>query len=56
MGDFLNQGETKNKVNKEIKKRKKVIKKYISIVSNLKTSISKEKEKKFYDKLIKKII
>ena len=57
MGDFLNQGETKkNKVNKEIKKRKKIIKKYISIVSNLKTSISKEKEKKFYDKLIKKKI
>ena len=44
MGDFLNQGESKkNKIEKEIKKRKKIVKKYISIVRNLKTDISKEK-------------
>ena len=52
LGDFLNQGESKkNKIDKEIKKRKKIVKKYISIVNNLKTDISKEKEKKFYAKL-----
>ena len=55
LGDFLNQGESKkNKIDKEIKKRKKIIKEYRSIVSSLKTSISKEKEKKFYDKLTDK--
>ena len=26
LGDFLNQGETKNKIEKEIKKRKKIVK------------------------------
>ena len=52
LGDFLNLGESKkNKINKEIKKRKKIVKKYRSIVSELTTSIKKEKEKKFYDKL-----
>ena len=55
LGDFLNQGESKkNKIDKEIYKRKKIIKEYLSIVSSLKTSISKEKEKKFYDKLTDK--
>ena len=55
LGDFLNQGEnTKNKIDKEINKRKKIIKEYRSAVSKLKTSISKEKEKKFYDKLTDK--
>ena len=45
LGDFLNQGESKkNKIDKEIYKRK-IIKEYRSIVSRLKTSISKEKEK-----------
>ena len=53
LGDFLNQGESKkNKIEKEIKKRKNIIKKYRSIVSKLTTSIKKEKEKKFYDKLV----
>ena len=52
LGDFLNQGEIqKNKIEKEIKKRKKIVKEYRSIVSKLSTSIKKEKEKKFYDKL-----
>ncbi len=55
LGDFLNQGESKkNKIDKEIKKRKKIVQKYISIVSSLKLDISKEKEKKFYDKLANK--
>ena len=55
LGDFLNQGETKkNKIEKEIKKRKKIVKEYRSIVSKLTTSIKKEKEKKFYDKLVYK--
>ncbi|MBH90617.1 MAG: hypothetical protein CMG67_00695 [Candidatus Marinimicrobia bacterium] len=55
LGDFLNQGEIKkNKIDKEIKKRKKIIEEYRSIVSRLKISILKEKEKKFYDKLIDK--
>ena len=55
LGDFLNQGETKkNKIEKEIKKRKKIVKEYRSIVSKLTTSIKKEKEKKFYDKLVDK--
>ena len=57
LGDFLNQGEVKkNKINKEIKKRRKIIREYRSIVNSLKTSISKEKEKKFYDKLVNKKI
>ena len=52
LGDFLNQGESKkNKIDKEIKKRKKIVKKYISIVGSLKKDISQEREKKFYDKL-----
>ena len=43
LGDFLNQGESKkNKIDKETKKRKKIVRKYISIVSSLKTNISKE--------------
>ncbi len=55
LGDFLNQGENKkNKIDKEIKKRKKIVKKYMSIVNNLKTGMLKEKEKKFYDKLVDK--
>ena len=55
LGDFLNKGEyKKNKVDKETKNRKKILKKYISIVSSLKTDISREKEKKFYDKLVDK--
>ena len=57
LGDFLNQGESKkNKISKEIKKRKKIVKEYRSIVSKLTTSIKKEKEKKFYDKLVNKKI
>lgn len=57
LGHFLNQGESKkNKINKEIKKRKKIVKDYRSIVSKLTTSIKKEKEKKFYDKLVNKKI
>ena len=57
LGDFLNQGERKkNKINKEIEKRKKIVKEHRSIVSSLKTSISKEREKKFYDKLTNKKI
>ena len=55
LGDFLNQGESKkNKIDKEIEKRKKIIKEHRSIVNSLKTSISTEKEKKFYDKLTNK--
>ena len=55
LGDFLNQGESKkNKIAKEIKKRKKIVKKYISIVGNLKKDIKQEREKKFYDKLTDK--
>ncbi len=51
LGDFLNQGESKkNKIDKEIKKRKKIVKEYRSIISKVKTEITKEKEKKFYDK------
>ena len=57
LGDFLNQGESKkNKIEKEIKKRKNIIKKYRSIVSKLTTSVKKEKEKKFYNKLVNKKI
>ncbi len=52
MGDFLNAGEIKkNKVSSDIKKRKKIIKDYKEIVSELKLQINKEKEKKFYDKI-----
>lgn len=52
MGDFLNAGEIKkNKVSSDIKKRKKIIREYKKIVSELKLQITKEKEKKFYDKI-----
>ena len=57
MGDFLNQGESiKNKVNKEVNKRRKIIKQYKRIVSKIKTSDTKEKEKNFYNKVLDKKI
>ena len=55
MGDFLNQGESKkNKVNKEVNKRRKIIKQYRKIVNKIKTSDTKEKEKTFYNKVLDK--
>ena len=57
MGDFLNAGEIKkNKIDRDLKERKKILKEYKRIVSKLKSEIIKEKEKKFYDKILEKRI